>query len=69
MSVIPPMAGKLKKGQLRSRLAWIKNETLSPKQPDQKGGMAQAVQCLPSKHKTLNSKPSITKQANTQQKH
>jgi hypothetical protein len=45
-------------------------ETLSKKYPTQKraGGVAQAVECLPSKCEALNSNPSTAKKNNNKKK-
>jgi hypothetical protein len=49
--------------QFKASLGEIVLENLSQKYPTQKmtGGVAQAVECLPSKHKALSSNPTTIK--------
>jgi hypothetical protein len=55
-------------GGSQSRLAWAKNETLSPKITRVKtaGSVAQAAEHLPQKHEALNSNSSTVKKKKKQ---
>jgi hypothetical protein len=59
----PTDSGKHKIPRSRSRLAWAKSENLISKiiKAKRVGGMAQAVEYLPSKYKAPSSSPSTDK--------